>query len=95
MRERPLFGCIAAPRGTRPIAVQESEYWRGPGYVQMDICGSHNKTSHNKDGAPYLLKGKELILASENKDSVEVISVPSGKSFNYNSHHVLPLSLQA
>ena len=67
----------------------------GPGYVQMDICGSHNKTSHDKDGAPYLVKGKELILASENKDGVEVISVPSGKHFNYNSHHVLPLSLQA
>ena len=61
----------------------------------MDICGSHNKTSHNKDGAPYLVKGKELILASENKDGVEIISVPSGKSFNYNPHHVLLLSLQA
>jgi hypothetical protein len=41
------------------------------------------------------VKGKELILASENKDGVEVISVPSGKHFNYNSYHVLPLSLQA
>ena len=58
--------------------------------MQMDICGSHNKTSHDKDGAPYLVKGKELILDSENtgKDGVEIISVPSGKSFNYNSHHV-------
>jgi hypothetical protein len=35
------------------------------------------------------VKGKELILASENEDGVEIISVHSSKAFVYYPNHVL------
>ncbi len=38
----------------------------GPGYVQMDICGSHNKTIHTE--------GKRANFCIQNKNGVEIIS---------------------
>ena len=58
----------------------------------MDICRTHNKTSHTKDGSPYLVKGKQLmqVLASDIND-VEIILKSAGKYvFISTPHHVLP-----
>ena len=47
----------------------------GGGYIQMDICGHHDKKSHSADGVPYLVKSGKLILASDVEDDIAIVLV--------------------
>ena len=51
----------------------------GGDYITMDICGSHDKKSHSADGDHYLVKGRQIIRASDVQDEIEIIREPAGK----------------
>jgi len=51
----------------------------GGDYITMDICGSHDKKSHLADGGHYLVKGRQIIRASDVQDEIEIFREPAGK----------------